>query len=67
MEFHYLADQRQVTLRSSVNRSFTSSMEVGVSITHQSMTGDGERTENALRAYVTMVDVDEAGRAGQVP
>ena len=42
-------------------------MEVGVSITHQSMAGGCKVAENALRAYVTMVDVDEAGRAGKVP
>jgi acyl-CoA hydrolase len=54
-----------VTLRASVNRSFRTSMEVGVLVTSQNLFRvTSEHTNNA---YLTFVAVDEKGRPVPVP
>jgi acyl-CoA hydrolase len=66
LNFHYpikLGDI--VTLQASINRAFRTSMEVGVVVTAQSMTGHESRRAN--NAYLTFVAVDEAGHPVEVP
>ncbi len=54
-----------ITLRSSVNRVFRTSMEVGVTVeTENLMTGAKLHT---CSAYVTFVALDENGKAAPVP
>ncbi len=54
-----------VTLHASVNRVFTSSMEVGVLVTAQTL--DGTPVRRANNAYLTFVALDERGRPVPVP
>ncbi len=54
-----------VTLRASVNRVFTTSMEVGVLVTAQTL--DGTPVRRANNAYLTFVALDERGRPAAVP
>jgi acyl-CoA hydrolase len=54
-----------VTLRSSVNRAFTSSMEVGVKVWAEN-TRSGE-VAHVASAYLVFVAVDEHGRLQTVP
>jgi acyl-CoA hydrolase len=54
-----------VTLRSSVNRAFTSSMEVGVKVWAEN-TRTGE-VAHVASAYLVFVAVDEHGRLQTVP
>lgn len=49
-----------VTLCASVNRVFTTSMEVGVLVTAQTM--DGKPARRANNAYLTFVGIDGEGR-----
>ena len=54
-----------VTLKSSVNRAFTSSMEVGVKVwAENTRTGS---VAHVASAYLVFVAVDEHGRAQKVP
>jgi acyl-CoA hydrolase len=48
-----------VILRASVNRTFRTSMEIGVVVTAESSAGKAVRANNA---YLTFVAIDEAGR-----
>src|ERR1017187_8410343 len=54
-----------VTLKSSVNRAFTSSMEVGVKVWAEN-TRTGE-VVHVASAYLVFVALDEQGRLKQVP
>lgn len=54
-----------VTLRASVNRVFTTSMEVGVQVTAHGRDGQPSRRSNT--AYLTFVAIDEEGRPVLVP
>jgi acyl-CoA hydrolase len=54
-----------VTLKSSVNRAFTSSMEVGVKVWAEN-TRTGE-VAHVASAYLVFVAVDEQGRVQKVP
>jgi len=54
-----------VTLRASVNRAFTTSMEVGVVVTAQTRGASDERRAN--NAYLTFVAIDDAGHPVRVP
>ena len=54
-----------VTLQASVNRSFHSSMEVGVMVTASGLTSGSPRRAN--NAYLTFVAIDEHGHPVQVP
>ncbi len=59
----YLGDL--VTLKSSVNRAFTSSMEVGVKVwAENTRTGD---VAHVASAYLVFVAMDEQGRVQKVP
>ena len=49
-----------MTLCASVNRVFTTSMEVGVLVTAQTM--DGKPARRANNAYLTFVAIDGEGR-----
>jgi acyl-CoA hydrolase len=66
LRFHYpihIGDL--ITLRSSVNRVFHSSMEVGVKVdTENLMTGEKVHT---CSAYLTFVALDETGKPTPVP
>jgi acyl-CoA hydrolase len=54
-----------IVLKSSVNRVFTTSMEVGVKVFSEDiLTGERQHTSSA---YVTFVAVDEQGRPKPVP
>ncbi len=54
-----------ITLRSSVNRVFQTSMEVGVKVeTENLMTG---RKVHTCSAYLTFVALDESGKAAPIP
>jgi len=54
-----------VTLKSSVNRAFTSSMEVGVKVwAENSRTGD---VAHVASAYLVFVAVDEEGKPQAIP
>jgi acyl-CoA hydrolase len=66
LEFHQPIHLGEVvTLRASVNRVYTSSMEVGVNvIAENQLTGDC-RTANT--AYLTFVAVDEHGHPVEIP
>jgi len=66
LNFHYPIRLGEiVTLHASVNRAFTTSMEVGVMVTAQGKEGGPERRAND--AYLTFVAVDEQGRPVHVP
>jgi acyl-CoA hydrolase len=54
-----------VTLQASVNRAFRTSMEIGVVVTAQKMSGHDSRRAN--NAYLTFVAIDESGRPVDVP
>ncbi len=54
-----------VTLRASVNRVFTTSMEVGVQVTAHGKDGNPSRRSNT--AYLTFVAIDERGTPVLVP
>lgn len=54
-----------VTLRASVNYVGRTSLEVGVRVTAESVTGGTPRHTNSC--YVTMVALDESGRPQPVP
>jgi len=53
-----------LTLQASVNRAFTTSMEVGVRVTAENLL-TGER-KHANTAYLTFVAIDEGGRPVRV-
>jgi acyl-CoA hydrolase len=66
LSFHYpvkLGDV--VTLQASINRAFTTSMEVGVLVTAQGF--EGETTRRANTSYLTFVAIDDKGNPTQVP
>ncbi|MBI5474596.1 MAG: acyl-CoA thioesterase [Ignavibacteriae bacterium] len=54
-----------VILQASVNRAFTTSMEVGVLVTAQNVRGGAPRRAN--NAYLTFVAIDEQGKPVPVP
>ncbi len=54
-----------VTLRASVNAVGRTSLEVGVQVVAESVTGGRERHTNSC--YVTMVAIDDEGRPAPVP
>jgi acyl-CoA hydrolase len=54
-----------VTLRASVNRVFTTSMEVGVQVTAHGRDGNPSRRSNT--AYLTFVAIDDQGTPVLVP
>lgn len=54
-----------VTLQASVNRAFTTSMEIGVLVTAQTL--NAGRQMRANNAYLTFVAVDERGKPARVP
>jgi acyl-CoA hydrolase len=54
-----------VILRSSVNRVFRTSMEVGVKVFMEDLTTGAQKHTSS--AYVTFVAVDEAGRPAELP
>jgi acyl-CoA hydrolase len=54
-----------VTLEASVNRAFTSSMEIGVLVTAHGQQGASSRRAN--NAYLTFVAIDEHGKPVPVP
>jgi acyl-CoA hydrolase len=54
-----------VTLQASVNRAFTSSMEVGVLVAMHGLRGSSSR--RATYSYLTFVAIDESGRPTPVP
>ncbi len=54
-----------VVLRSSVNRVFTTSMEIGVQVTVENYIAD--ECKHVSSAYLTFVAVDAAGRHVKVP
>lgn len=65
LNFHYPIRLGEiVTLQASVNRAFTTSMEVGVIVTAQGNEGPDRRANNA---YLTFVAVDEHGHPVPVP
>jgi acyl-CoA hydrolase len=53
-----------VILQASVNRAFTTSMEVGVLVTAETRLGEGRRSNNA---YLTFVAIDDQGKPVSVP
>jgi acyl-CoA hydrolase len=53
-----------VTLYASVNRAFTTSMEIGVLVMAQSRDGRPRRANNA---YLTFVALDDQGKPTAVP
>ncbi|HXG01467.1 MAG TPA: hotdog domain-containing protein, partial [Bacteroidota bacterium] len=55
-----------VVLQASVNRAFTTSMEVGVLVTAHNTQGGGE-PRRANNAYLTFVAIDENGKPVPVP
>ncbi len=55
-----------VVLQASVNRAFTTSMEVGVLVTAHNTRRGGE-PRRANNAYLTFVAIDEAGKPVPVP
>ena len=65
LNFHYPIKLGEVvTLQASVNRAFTTSMEIGVVVTAESRRGEGRRANNA---YLTFVAIDETGKPVGVP
>lgn len=54
-----------VTLQASINRAFTTSMEVGVLVTALGLRGGEPRRAN--NAYLTFVAIDEYGKPVPVP
>jgi acyl-CoA hydrolase len=54
-----------VTLRSSVNRAFTSSMEVGVKVWAENTQSGVQR--HVASAYLVFVAIDQSGRPVRVP
>jgi acyl-CoA hydrolase len=54
-----------VTLQASVNRVFTTSMEIGVLVTAHGLRGEASRRAN--NAYLTFVALDDSGRPRRVP
>jgi acyl-CoA hydrolase len=54
-----------VTLQASVNRVFTTSMEIGVTVTAHGLDGNPPRKAND--AYLTFVAIDDEGRPVPVP
>jgi acyl-CoA hydrolase len=54
-----------VTLQASVNRAFSTSMEVGVHVTAHGLVGLPTRSANT--AYLTFVAIDDTGRPTPVP
>jgi len=54
-----------VTLQASLNRAFTTSMEIGVLVTALGESGEASRRAN--NAYLTFVAIDEHGRPTPVP
>jgi acyl-CoA hydrolase len=66
LSFHYPIKLGEiVTLRASVNRVFTTSMEVGVQVTAHGQDGSPSRRSNT--AYLTFVAIDEQGTPVVVP
>ncbi len=66
LNFHYPIRLGEiVTLRASVNRVFTTSMEVGVQVTAHGQGGNPSRRSNT--AYLTFVAIDDHGTPVLVP
>lgn len=60
LNFHYPIKLGEVvTLQASVNRAFTTSMEIGVVVTAESRMGEMRRANNA---YLTFVAIDQNGK-----
>lgn len=57
---HPIKEGEVVILRASVNRAFTTSVEVGVKVTSENLL-TGER-KHANTAYLTFVAIDESGK-----
>lgn len=62
---HPIREGEVLTLQASVNRAFTTSMEVGVRVTAENLL-TGER-KHANTAYLTFVAIDDDGRPVRVP
>ncbi|MBI2619966.1 MAG: acyl-CoA thioesterase [Ignavibacteriales bacterium] len=62
---HPITEGEVVTLRASVNRAFTTSLEVGVKVISENLL-TGER-KHANTAYLTFVAIDETGKPVRVP
>ncbi|WP_028081616.1 acyl-CoA thioesterase [Solimonas soli] len=65
---HFIAPARRgdvLIFNASVNRAWTTSMEVGVKVDARSYDGSGSR--HILSAYLTFVAVDSAGKPRPVP
>ncbi len=66
LNFHHAIKLGEVvTLHASVNRAFRTSMEVGVLVTAQGLSG--EPVKRANNAYLTFVAIDESGHPVPVP
>jgi acyl-CoA hydrolase len=66
LNFHYPIRLGEiVTLRASVNRVFTTSMEIGVQVTAHGKDGNPSRRSNT--AYLTFVAIDDLGTPVLVP
>jgi acyl-CoA hydrolase len=66
LNFHYPVRLGEiVTLQASVNRAFTTSMEIGVLVTAQGESPEDSRRAN--NAYLTFVALDGHGRPTPVP
>jgi acyl-CoA hydrolase len=66
LNFHYPIRLGEIVmLQASVNRAFTTSMEIGVVVTAQGESGDASRRAN--NAYLTFVALDGHGRPTPVP
>jgi acyl-CoA hydrolase len=63
--FHPVKIGQWVRLRSSVNRAFRTSMEVGVKVWVEDLILGGQR--HVSSAYLTFVAIDANGNAVQVP
>ncbi|HVN47876.1 MAG TPA: acyl-CoA thioesterase [Bacteroidota bacterium] len=66
LNFHHPVKQGEVVLlQASVNRAFTTSLEVGVRVTKENLlTGERRHTNSA---YLTFVAIDENGKPTMVP
>jgi acyl-CoA hydrolase len=66
LNFHYPIRLGEIVmLQASVNRAFTTSMEIGVVVTAQGESGEASRRAN--NAYLTFVALDGHGRPTPVP
>jgi acyl-CoA hydrolase len=66
LNFHYPIRLGEIVmLQASVNRAFTTSMEIGVVVTAQGESGEASRRAN--NAYLTFVALDDHGHPTPVP